>query len=470
MKGDKTTVLVDREGGTHPLNRYLNQLKKAGQIQSIDKFDLVNNWNLDKLEPGHTTERKTQRTRKNKQTEKALDTITGKAEQVPGIRQKTEWQRWREAVLTDAYGEALAKELERENVLVQKRTYNRTITITSKDKEARIFDTGERVNSDKGTDKEIQLMLKVAKAKGWKELDLTGSDDFRARAAEAAIKAGFTLINKDLEANAIDKIAKDKAIAEEVKTTLAPTLAPTQAPTQAPTLAPTQAPTLAPTQAPITLLQIKDIQAKAKISHVVTGLETQYESYNQKLTAQRNVDLKTAEAQELADKNLDAEAIKLAELYIKDQNKSLPDNLKKLEKVARQENIDSFNSDKLLKEAERDFEKAYIEAAGSSNIGQLGAEPRQLKREFEMHLQQNQELNHRSTSTFEKLVDAIKDQTIEKVEELPTLIKQRESIAEEVASKQQGLLYAAQSVNLQSIVDIMAAKLEKQHTKGFEIA
>jgi len=91
MQGDKTVVLLDKAGGVHPLPRYLNQLKKEGRIASVDRFDLVNNWQLDKLEPGHTPNRKAQRIDKNNQTERAIKRIEGKKAEKEIIRQVAEF-------------------------------------------------------------------------------------------------------------------------------------------------------------------------------------------------------------------------------------------------------------------------------------------------------------------------------------------------------------------------------------------
>ncbi|NCB43493.1 MAG: hypothetical protein EOM59_12875 [Clostridia bacterium] len=68
MQGDKAVVLVDSEGGTHPVKRYLNQAKKQGQLTTVDKFDF-DSLTLEKLPPRKSKQRK------NTQIERNLNSL-----------------------------------------------------------------------------------------------------------------------------------------------------------------------------------------------------------------------------------------------------------------------------------------------------------------------------------------------------------------------------------------------------------
>jgi hypothetical protein len=57
----------------------------------------------------------------------------------------------------------------------------------------KLIDTGDRIAASTGSDQEIQAMIDLAKAKGWKNIKFTGSDDFRQRASQAAVDAGFEI-------------------------------------------------------------------------------------------------------------------------------------------------------------------------------------------------------------------------------------------------------------------------------------
>jgi hypothetical protein len=68
-----------------------------------------------------------------------------------------------------------------------------------------LMDRGDRITVGMGgNDKEIDAMLQLARAKGWKQLEFTGSKDFQERAAAAALKAGFDLADADLKARILD--------------------------------------------------------------------------------------------------------------------------------------------------------------------------------------------------------------------------------------------------------------------------
>ena len=129
------------------------------------------------------------------------------------------WAVYRERVLTEAYGQAVGQALGRW-VRVDVDRERRTLHIHNKVMD--ITDYGDRLvalqaaSSPGGKAQEIEAMLKIAGAKGWKALTVTGTEDFQMRAGAAALAAGFELTDKDLVVRITARQAAD-AEAQRVK-------------------------------------------------------------------------------------------------------------------------------------------------------------------------------------------------------------------------------------------------------------
>ncbi len=129
------------------------------------------------------------------------------------------WAVYRERVLTEAYGQAVGQALGRW-VRVDVDRERRTLHIHNKVMD--ITDYGDRLvalqaaSSPGGKAQEIEAMLKIAGAKGWKALTVTGTEDFQMRAGAAALAAGFTLTDGGLTARIAAQQEKD-AEARRVK-------------------------------------------------------------------------------------------------------------------------------------------------------------------------------------------------------------------------------------------------------------
>ena len=128
------------------------------------------------------------------------------------------WAVYRERVLTDAYGQAVGQALGRW-VRVERdrgsRTLGRAPSLHIHNQVMDITDYGDRLvalqaaSSPGGKAQEIDAMLKIAGAKGWKALTMTGTEDFQMRAGAAALAAGFTLTDGDLAARIAARQEKD---------------------------------------------------------------------------------------------------------------------------------------------------------------------------------------------------------------------------------------------------------------------
>ncbi len=139
----------------------------------------------------------------------ALDTQTER-ESRPGVRpaEKPAWRVHRERLLTETYSQRFADKYGK-YVDVKKDARTGVVRITNKHID--ITDVGDRITVGKGgTDLEIKTMLAIAQEKGWKTLHLTGSEQFKEKAAAAALKAGFALDDKELEERARNAINIEK--------------------------------------------------------------------------------------------------------------------------------------------------------------------------------------------------------------------------------------------------------------------
>jgi len=131
---------------------------------------------------------------------------------VPGNPGRPAWAVYRERVLTDAYGADVGQALGRW-VRVERDRERRTLHIHNQVMD--ITDYGDRLvalqaaSSPGGKAREIEAMLQIAGAKGWKSLTVTGTEDFQMRAGAAALAAGFTLTDRDLAARIAARQQKD---------------------------------------------------------------------------------------------------------------------------------------------------------------------------------------------------------------------------------------------------------------------
>ncbi|CDQ11689.1 Putative relaxase/mobilization nuclease domain-containing protein (plasmid) [Acidithiobacillus ferrivorans] len=144
------------------------------------------------------------------------------------------WADYRERVLTEAYGADVGQALGRW-VRVERdlgsRTLGRAPSLHIHNKVMDITDYGDRLvalqaaSSPGGKAQEIEAMLKIAGAKGWKALTVTGTEDFQMRAGAAALAAGFTLTDGDLAARITVRQAADAEAQRAKDLEAAPVLA-----------------------------------------------------------------------------------------------------------------------------------------------------------------------------------------------------------------------------------------------------
>lgn len=133
------------------------------------------------------------------------------------------WAVYRERVLTEAYGAEVGRALGRW-VKVDVDRGDRYLHIHNKGMD--LTDYGDRLVAGMGgNDKEIEAMIRIAGAKGWQALTLTGNDDFQMRAGAAALAAGFTLTDNDLATRIAAQQAADAEVLRVRDLEAAPNLA-----------------------------------------------------------------------------------------------------------------------------------------------------------------------------------------------------------------------------------------------------
>jgi hypothetical protein len=145
-------------------------------------------------------------------------------------RKKTPWREWREATLVQRYGEDVAARAVREDWYIRMRPDlgGLNVVVTGRDGIRReIVDGGDAIRSGTGTAQDISLMLDLAQAKDWKELRIDGDETFRSTAALAAIKRGFALEDRALEARVRQEMEVERQHPRAPDKTQSPAAAPT---------------------------------------------------------------------------------------------------------------------------------------------------------------------------------------------------------------------------------------------------
>ncbi|WP_312283706.1 MobA/MobL family protein [Candidatus Igneacidithiobacillus taiwanensis] len=128
----------------------------------------------------------------------------------PSVRhpEKSKWRIYRERLLTQRYSPELAARLSR-YVRVDVDLIDHSIKLSNKDIE--VIDKGDRITAWSGNSREIDVMLQIAEAKGWKTLSFTGNPDFQLEIATEAYKRGFEIHDKQLLQRVLDAQEQAKA-------------------------------------------------------------------------------------------------------------------------------------------------------------------------------------------------------------------------------------------------------------------
>lgn len=78
-----------------------------------------------------------------------------------------------------------------------------------------VTDHGDRMLTKAGRDQEILAALALAKAKGWKQLQITGSESFKARSYTEAVRAGFAVVGYEPSPELRAQLTKEKNMSDQ---------------------------------------------------------------------------------------------------------------------------------------------------------------------------------------------------------------------------------------------------------------
>lgn len=254
-KGDKanTWVVVDANGGTHEVGRALrahvraagldaervkaadvrarlkdldgaalpgvgeatdaqhrrmaDQLGKVDEQQAAPKSEPPKKvWTEEEL----AAWREQQAADRRRQREQRADQARDRLPRVEGGGRRPSFKL---ALLAEAYGKELPPHLAADLAWVNTRQRAGEVVVQLRSG-TRLRDDGQRIMAQGAADdRAIAVMIEMAKAKGWSEVRLTGSEDFKRAAAEAAARAGLGVLNPEL-AQHVDQARRQPAPAD----------------------------------------------------------------------------------------------------------------------------------------------------------------------------------------------------------------------------------------------------------------
>ena len=106
-------------------------------------------------------------------------------------------QQYKRQILTERYNAQISAELADRLLYVDRKGDQTTITLRgyAGAVAGQVIDKGDRMAaSHRGNHTEILTLVDLAKAKGWSQIHLTGSESFKARAYIEAMRAGLTVV------------------------------------------------------------------------------------------------------------------------------------------------------------------------------------------------------------------------------------------------------------------------------------
>ena len=204
-RGRNAAADPDPEDMDAPPMTWSEMLESARRHQKIGQEKKSRRTSLP-AKSGHEAEQPSARERQPHPQQPQSKTLRGFT--VYADRQ-AEWAAWRERILTEAYNAELAARYK--NRYYVYRNSDSSLTITNH-RDITVTDYGDRLVAAEGNVNEIALMLAEAKAKGWKSLRFRGSQDFRERAATAALALGFGIADPVLAQWAQSRLAAETCI------------------------------------------------------------------------------------------------------------------------------------------------------------------------------------------------------------------------------------------------------------------
>lgn len=124
-------------------------------------------------------------------------------------------QQYKRQILSERYKNAISDQLASRLLYVDRQMDQIVITLRGfrGAVAGRVIDKGDRLSAGRrGTKAEIDTLIDLAKAKGWKQINLSGADDFKARAWLEASRAGLSVVGYEPAAEIRAQLQKEKAM------------------------------------------------------------------------------------------------------------------------------------------------------------------------------------------------------------------------------------------------------------------
>lgn len=127
-------------------------------------------------------------------------------------------QQFKRQLLTQQYNAQVSDQLANRLLFIDRQPGQIIITLRDHGGAVggRIIDKGDRLTSGhRGTDAEILALVDLARVKNWKQIHITGSESFKARAYIEAARAGLTVIGYEPSPELCAQLEKEKTMSEQ---------------------------------------------------------------------------------------------------------------------------------------------------------------------------------------------------------------------------------------------------------------
>jgi hypothetical protein len=127
-------------------------------------------------------------------------------------------QQYKRQLLTDHYNAQISDQLAGRLLYVDRQPDQTIIALRDYSGAAagRVIDKGDRLAAGRrGTDSEILAMVSVSQLKGWKQIQITGSESFKARAYIEAVRAGLAVVGYSPSPELRAQLEKEKKMTDQ---------------------------------------------------------------------------------------------------------------------------------------------------------------------------------------------------------------------------------------------------------------
>lgn len=127
-------------------------------------------------------------------------------------------QQYKRQLLIDHYNAKISDKLASRLLYIDRQPDQTVITLRGFGGAAagRVIDRGDRLTGGRrGSNAEILAMIDLAKAKNWKQIHITGTESFKARAYIEAVRAGLAIVGYEPSAELRAQLNKEKTMTDQ---------------------------------------------------------------------------------------------------------------------------------------------------------------------------------------------------------------------------------------------------------------